>query len=295
MNKNLTRILSHWGLQDCGIKEIYATAWQAGEHYVLKEYQDLNLLERNLKILNILDEMDIPVGQVVLTKDNAQYVSEGKNFYFLSRRLSGNNIVEIDDVQTVATEMGKIIANLHVAFKKCETMDVFWENSLLGEMNGWVKENFERSGWNRLSCEEYEEVVSKLAGVYSELPVQLIHRDVHFGNFLFAGGSFSGYIDFDLSQRNIRIFDICYFLLGLRSKEEEIQLTDEQWFRFLECVLRGYETVLKLSETEKRAVPYVMECIELLFVSYFESENDLECADNAYEIYQFIREHEDGI
>lgn len=295
MNKNLTRILSHWGLQDCETKKIYDTAWQAGEHYVLKEYQDLNLLERNLKILNILDEMDIPVGQVVLTKDNAQYVSEGKNFYFLSRRLSGNHIVKIDDVQTVATEMGKIIANLHVAFKKCEIMDGFWENSLLDEMNGWVKENFEKSGWNRLSCEEYEEVVSKLAGIYSELPVQLIHRDVHFGNFLFSDGSFSGYIDFDLSQRNIRIFDICYFLLGLRSKEEEIQLTDEQWFTFLECVLRGYETVLKLSETEKRAVPYVMECIELLFVSYFEGENDLECADNAYEIYQFIRGQEDRI
>ena len=34
------------------------------------------------------------------------------------------------------------------------------------------------------------------------LPVQLIHRDVHFGNFLFDEGKFSGYIDFDLSQRN---------------------------------------------------------------------------------------------
>lgn len=31
--------------------------------------------------MNILGEMDIPVGQVVLTKDHAQYVSEGESFY----------------------------------------------------------------------------------------------------------------------------------------------------------------------------------------------------------------------
>lgn len=300
MNKKLIRVLSHWGLQDYDVKQIYDTAWQVGEDYILKEYQDINLLERNLKMLNILDEMDIPVGQIVLSRDNSQYVSEESSFYFLSRRLSGNNIVKIDDVQAIATKMGKIIANLHVAFKKCEAMDGFWEkvfskNSLLDEMNGWIKQNFERSGWTRLPREEYEEVVSKLAGVYGELPVQLIHRDVHFGNFLFADGNFSGYIDFDLSQRNIRIFDICYFLLGLRSEEEEIQLTDEQWFTFLKCVFRGYESILVLSETEKKAVPYVMECIELLFVSYFEGENDSECADNAYEIYRFIRGHEDRI
>ena len=29
--------------------------------------------------------------------------------------------------------------------------------------------------------------------------------------FLFYNNKFSGYIDFDLSQINIRIFDICYF------------------------------------------------------------------------------------
>lgn len=31
----------------------------------------------------------------------------------------------------------------------------------------------------------------------------------------FQEGKFSKYMDFDLSQRNIRIFDLCYFMLGL--------------------------------------------------------------------------------
>lgn len=41
--------------------------------------------------------------------------------------------------------------------------------------------------------------------LYSKLPIQLIRREVHLGNLLFDNNKFSGYIDFDLSQKNIRI------------------------------------------------------------------------------------------
>ena len=83
---------------------------------------------------------------------------------------------------------------------------------------------------------------------------------------------FSGYIDFDLSQRNIRIFDLCYFLLGLLSEEEKLELTEEQWFDFVSKVFKGYERKLPLSEAEKQAVPCVMECIERLFTAYYEGQ-----------------------
>ena len=55
-------------------------------------------------------------------------------------------------------------------------------------MNGWVKSNFEDNNWKYISKEEYEKTVSQLAEVYDELPVQLIHRNVHLGNFLFSEG-----------------------------------------------------------------------------------------------------------
>lgn len=125
--------------------------------------------------------------------------------------------------------------------------------------------------------------------------MQLIHRDVHFGNFLFLDGKFSGYIDFDLSQRNIRIFDLCYFLLSLLSEEEKFGLTDELWLTFVKELFAGYEQKLQLTELEKKAVPYVMECIELLFVSYFHSINDARYAEDAYKIFQFITQQETKI
>lgn len=57
------------------------------------------------------------------------------------------------------------------------------------------------------------DIVAFLRRDYKTLPRQLIHRDMHTSNLLYRNGMFS-YIDFDMSQRNVRIFDIVY-LAGL--------------------------------------------------------------------------------
>lgn len=295
MNGELDKVLEAWGLQDSKTKQVYDTAWQVGEEYVLKVYQDRKMLERNLKILEILNETGIPVGKAISDKTGNQYVSEGSHFYFLSEKLSGSNILQIGSDTELAGTMGSVIADLHIALQKCESEGDFWDNSLLDEMNAWVREQFEECAWKYISQEEFQKVVSELDALYGELPVQLIHRDVHFGNFLFDEGKFSGYIDFDLSQRNIRIFDLCYFLLGLLSEEEKLEISEEQWFDFVTKVFIGYEQKQPLSEAERQAVPCVMECIELLFTAYFEGQKDLCCAENAYRIYKFVRKHEKKI
>ncbi|MBQ2283694.1 MAG: phosphotransferase [Agathobacter sp.] len=295
MNEKISKILFRWGIQKGEEKQIYDTTWQIGERYVLKVYQSKEMLERNLKVLQILADMDIPVGKIVLTCDKDCYVEEEGQFYFLSEKLSGKNVLRIGDNMDLAVKMGEIIADLHIAFKKCENADTFWNNSLLEEMKGWIKDSFEVRGWRYISREEYEMIVDQLEQIYDKLPVQLIHRDVHFGNFLFEKGEFSGYIDFDLSQRNIRIFDLCYFMLGLLSEKEKFELTEDLWFEFLRGAFAGYEKKLTLSEEEKQAVPYVMEGIELLFVSYFEGIDDVRCAESAFHIFEFVKKRENRI
>lgn len=57
------------------------------------------------------------------------------------------------------------------------------------------------------------DIVAFLRRDYKTLPRQLIHRDMHTSNLLYRNGMFS-FIDFDMSQRNVRIFDIVY-LAGL--------------------------------------------------------------------------------
>ena len=38
-----------------------------------------------------------------------------------------------------------------------------------------------------------------------------------------------------------------------------------------------------------------MECIELLFVAYFMGIDDVQCAEDAYRIYEFVKKQEKRI
>lgn len=117
MKDQIAQLLSNWGLENKDIKQIHNAAWQIGNEYVLKVYRDCSMLERNLKILQILDSMEIPVGKIVPTEKNEQYISCNNLFFFLSRRLHGSNIVRIGNDKMIASAMGRIIADLHIAFK----------------------------------------------------------------------------------------------------------------------------------------------------------------------------------
>lgn len=294
MNAKIQEIIKKWDIECDEIKQIYDSAWQIGNKFVLKTYKDVNMLQRNIKILTILEKMEILVSDIVLTVDKKTYAKDEENYYILTKKLSGSNITDIHKNIAIASEMGRVLARLHEAFKECETQDEFWDNSLLEEMNGWITAVFAKRCWSDIEKSRFDSVVKYLEKWYDKLPVQLIHRDVHLGNFLFDNSKFSGYIDFDLSQRNIRIFDLCYFMLGLLS-EEVLDVSETQWFAILDCFFNGYEQVGELLEEEKQAVPYVMEAIELLFAAWFIEQEDIKCAEDAMMIYQFVEKNKDRI
>lgn len=98
-----------------------------------------------------------------------------------------------------------------------------------------------------------------------------------------------------LSERNIRIFDLCYFLLGVLSEEEKLEIDRKQWIQFSAKLFEGYESKIKLKKEEKSSVPYVMESIELLFTAYFTKCDDVKCAKKAFDVYKFICSKENEI
>ena len=294
MKEIIEQILPLWGIENKQLLQIYPSAWEINHSYVLKEYDDKKQLERNIKVSEILLDCTIPVAKTVLTKTGEKYIEHEKRYFLMSKKLQGSNISDIKD-KSIACEMGRAIAQLHMAFIKCEREVEFWNNSLLKEMKGWIRENLEKNEWKILSEDEYSKTVRLLEGVYDFLPKQLIHRDVHLGNFLFFEGNLSGYIDFDLSQRNIRIFDICYFLTGLLAEETDDALTKNEWIEIAKSVITGYESINNLSEKEKNAIPCVMECIEILFIAYFISINDTKHANDACNVFHFIQNSERDI
>lgn len=294
MGEIIEQILPLWGMRNGQISQIHPSAWVVDDSYVIKVYDDKDKLERNIWASTILLGCGIPAAEIMLTKAGEKYVERQNAYFLMSRKIRGSNISDIKD-KKLAREIGRAIARLHTAFIQCEKEIELWDNSLLEEMKGWVRESLANHKWQTISEAEYLNVVESLEIVYDDLPKQLIHRDVHFGNFLFSDGDFVGYIDFDLNQKNIRIFDICYFLTGLLAEETSDTLTKEKWFKNVKSVIEGYESIIKLTETEKEAIPCVMKCIEILFSAYFIGAKDIKRANDACHAFHFLQECEDDI
>ncbi|MDF2541032.1 MAG: DNA-binding protein AraC-type [Herbinix sp.] len=288
----MKEILKAWNIDDCP-RQIYHSTWSVKESFVLKEYIDKNALQRNIQMHKILRDAGVPVPEVCPLKDGKEFYEKNDKMYILTTKLKGNNIVNIDKVnKSWFFELGQIIAKLHVAFRECEKTMSFWNNSLLEEMEGWVTRNLDEFKPEYLSINEITESIRQLSEVYKELPKQLIHRDVHLGNLLFDEMQFSGYIDFDLSQSNIRIFDICYFLLGLLLQEDNNRVNEECWFEIVSQVIDGYDSLANLKQVERSSVTCVMKNIELLFVAYFLGIGDEKSAKDSADLFQFVSKNE---
>lgn len=197
----ISELIKQWGIEGNPV-QIYHSAWNIIDTNILKVYQDSNALQRNIVMMRTLKEEGIPVPGIIRLPDGRDYLeSEGK-LYVLTTKLQGSNIVDLKGYkEDWFYEFGRILANLHLAFLKCESKISYWNNSMIEEMRGWVSRDLLKFNPDYLTQDEIKETVDELADVYEELPKQLIHRDVNLGNFLFDKGAFSGYIDFDLSQR----------------------------------------------------------------------------------------------
>ncbi|MBE5958930.1 MAG: hypothetical protein E7254_08750 [Lachnospiraceae bacterium] len=278
------------------VKQIYTSAWEVAGEYVLKKYENKKELVNNIKMLTALGKEKIPVPQIIKNAEQKDYVEEEKQYWILTTKLKGSNIVNMASCDKEwFVQMGRIIANLHKAFNKCEAEIEYWNNSLLGEMESWVSDNLFKKELDYISREDIVNTIDELKKVDKELPRNLIHRDVHLGNFLFDKGKFSGYIDFDLSQKSIRIFDLCYFLLGLLLEEEENKVSEERWFEIVRYIVNGYDSEMRLSEVEKYSIPVVMKNIELLFVGYFIGEKDEVAAIESAKLFYFVKDNEEKI
>lgn len=279
------------------IKQIYNSAWSIGNDYIMKVGDDLPALKRNLTMMKLLDEFGIPVAHSIPTTDGKDYVEMDGKYFFLSNRLYGNHITDIYELDyvNIAYETGSIIARLHTALKACEKKINVWDNSLVEEMQGWIFDSLKTYEYRFITEVEYMICLSELQTFYNELPRQLIHRDIHYGNILFYQGEFSGYIDFDLSQKNVRVFDLCYFLLGLLidhyKKEEDVQ----SWLTIVSKVLEGYEATNPLTNLEKDNICCIMCSIEILFIAFFMKTDNDGLAEGAAEMYHFIKNNEKRI
>ena len=123
-----------------------------------------------------------------------------------------------------------------------------------------------------LNEEFFTDYIDTFGKLFDRLPKQLIHHDPNPSNILFDNGEVSGFIDFDLSEVNVRLWDACYCATGILSESSDEAYA--KWPDVLGGILNGYDNESKLTKEEKQAIFHVICSIQMICVAYFESHEE---------------------
>jgi homoserine kinase type II len=88
------------------------------------------------------------------------------------------------------------------------------------------------------------------AGPYRDLPWQVVHGDVAFGNSLFQGELLVALLDFEFAGPDARAIDLASALWGLLKGEERAMVAMQA-----RALLAGYQQVQTLRDDERAALP----------------------------------------
>lgn len=260
--------------------------------FYLKESASTESVQRELDLLEHLASVGLAVPRYIATAAGQRYtVAEGRA-YWLSRELPGHHFAQfhgpagLEQVARLATQLGE----LHRAFLRAPNLQGF--------------PVFRDSGENLLATllahatpydvGRLQQLRGKVAPV-AVLPKQLIHRDFHRRNVLFADELVSGFLDFDLVHEGPRLFDVCYCASGVLSESFYESGYPQYWLTILETIFRAYERIADFSAQERSLAWSMLMTIELIFLKSCLERQDLDAARLNQDMLFWFEDHQSEI
>ena len=131
-HKKVLQILKNWNLENEPITDIYYegtgnkndSACYVGDKYVLKYTGNLGKLKNHIKVSKAIESVGLMSATPILTADGQQYIQDNELYFYLTRRLNGQQMVSGSfydgDAIGNARFVGEIIGQLHLALSKIE-------------------------------------------------------------------------------------------------------------------------------------------------------------------------------
>ena len=282
--KTIAEVLVNWDLQNEKVAdivfpetgEISDTAKYVGEDLVIKYTGNLGNTKKAIEISKALESLGLSSPAIVPTKDGREYVENGELYFMLTKRVEGERIMAsklyLNDYEAKARFIGEIVGQLDLALSK---IDVIADDAELEKaVSEWAVPNLK----GKLNIEEnsMDEIAQRFAVLYKDLPRQVVHRDPNPSNIILVKDKW-GFIDFELSERNARIFDPCYAATAILSEtfedNEEMLL---KWTSVMKEIMYGYDSVVKMTESEKEAIPYMILANQFISTAFFADKDKYE-------------------
>lgn len=285
--KNLEEVLLQWGITNPTIADIYINAtndrsentWFINEDMVLKIGANIKGITNHILISKLMVKNSLCAATPILTLEGKDYYTDGDLYYFLSKKLDGKAIKSTefynDNYKEQAFYHGEIIGKLHKVLAELDN-DILCKNANIYEdVTNWaIPKTNEVFDLSPTFISDYKNTMGKLI---KSLPKQIIHRDPNPDNILFHHNKLVGFIDFEITEVNVRIFDPCYAATAILSDSfHEVDTTGrKRWSDIFQSIIEGYDSVAHLSDDEIKAIPYVIYSIQLIFIAYCEGIDKL--------------------
>lgn len=279
-HKKISEILKNWNLESETITDIFyergeksENSFYVGDNYIIKVFVNLGCLNNHVNISKSLENLGLYTATPIKTAKGKEIVEDSQLYFILTERLRGKPIKAVNlyegDYKIKGRFIGEIIGQLSLALEKVDA--VVNDVNIYDSIKNWalpkVKETI---GVPESLCKN---IIEYFGNLYGNLPKQIIHRDPNPSNIIVAKDRWS-FIDFNLSEKNIRVFDPCYAATAILSESFDENNREKlyKWIEIYKNIIYGFDSVAKLSDDEIKAIPYVILSIQLICCACFSEQ-----------------------
>ncbi|MDF2927579.1 MAG: DNA-binding protein AraC-type [Paenibacillaceae bacterium] len=230
---------------------------------------------KDTSIQDVLLQRGVRIAELLQTEKGEPWADKNGELYVLSNELEGRVISEL--IPELGECYGQALAVLHKALKSIILKDHYKDMDLVQQLSKWAIpqtiEAAKRIG-RREEMSNFADLMTSIGfPSFTQLPKQLIHRDPHPGNMLFADDGTIGFLDFDISVNGIRLFDLCYLCTSQWMTAFSDPKKQIIWLELIRQLRQGYEKVETLLEEERTSAFFVMCAIQMIFIAFWQDQN----------------------
>ena len=301
-HEKIKSVLEQWNLSGENVLDFYDAnsgqridnTWRIGERYIMQVGTNITGLRNHIAVSEKLKAQGFAAALPVKTVSGEDFLTEGELYYFVSVRVSGSTLNDRalfgENGRALACKLGQAIGKLDHALAEFDF--ICNEPNLLEQMkNHWIPRLRESGCFTEAFYRDY---LAHMEQLYPQLPCQLIHRDPNPSNIISEHGEITGFLDFELTERNVRIFDPCYAATAILSATyEDSTLDRDKWPEILRNIIAGYDAVVRLTEAERAAIPYMIYSIQMTCIAFFsEFERYRALADTNTQMLKWLIQEE---
>ena len=220
-----------------------------------------------IRLLHLLQKNGLPVSYPIADANGA-YIQElnapeGKRLGVLFSFAEGEKLLTF--TEDLHYKIGQIMARFHqitqnlTLGRETYTPQVLLVDSI-AKLKRFLPEETPEFQF-MLSAQQY--MLDEFAGIdRTKIRQGVVHLDIWFDNLNIDKEGTVTLFDFDFCGNGLQCLDMAYYILQIHSTESDLEEFDKK----KESFLSGYESIMKISDEEKRLLPMLAESIYFFYI-----------------------------